>query len=59
MRGRILRGIRGNISFTVMTYFKKFEHSPYLLLTPRTLASSSGAMAPDSGHRSTEPRVRA
>ena len=37
VRGSILRGINGNMSFTVIICFL-FKHSPYFLITPRILA---------------------
>ena len=33
-RGSILRGINGNVSFTVINIFL-FKHSPYFFITPR------------------------
>ena len=34
-RGSVLRGINGNVSFTVIIFFL-FRHSPYFLITPHT-----------------------
>ena len=32
-RGRVLRGVNGNVYFTVIVFL--FKHSPYFLTTPR------------------------